>query len=194
MFFWRAAVLTVLAASVSTFAFAGDSGKPSFIHDVPPAIKAKLTSTNETTGSFVQTKTLPSGESFECRGTYRIRPGVDFEWRVTDPFDSLFRSDLKTCVYSNEDECVERRLDALPGFSRFEEASRGDFAAFFKAFDVLYKEESGSVFHMLAKPKDSRLARFLSRVEADGRVGDWTLNARFPDGTAFKVRFTDSVK
>lgn len=164
-----------------------------FMTDVPDIIRGMLVTTNETSGTFVQTKTMPDGRSFVSRGTYRIRPGVDFEWRTVDPFDTLFFATQKSYVYSNEDERVERQLKDLRGYTMFADAAKGDFSSFFKAFDALYKEDEGGVFHLLAKPKEARLAKLLSRVEADGTVTNWTLRAQFPDRTVFEIRFTDNA-
>ena len=197
-----AAVLAVasLAASISAGGSENPSGEASgFISEAPAAIAAKLTSTNDTTGTFIQTKTTPDGAKYVCRGTYAIHPGRSFEWRISDPFDALFYADLNNYVYSNEDECVKKPLDNLPGFSRFRNAESGDFSDFFKVFDVLYKEDppgvaNGAPFHVLAKPKEPRIAKFLERVDADGTSCDWTLRAKFPNGTTFEVRFTDDPR
>ena len=190
-----ASVLTLAACALS---FAARAEAPAgFLRGVPERIRAKLASTNETHGSFVQAKSLPTGERFVSKGTYRIRPGVDFEWRVTDPFDSLFRADKSSYVYSNEDEIVTKPLDELPGYSRFAVAENGDFSGFFSAFDVIYKEDDakgGGRFHALGKPRVPQLAKFLERFEADGTEGEWTLRARFPDGTTFEVDFKDDDK
>ncbi len=161
-----------------------------FLTDVPEPIRAKLQATNETRGAFVQMKRLSDGTSFTSRGRYRIRPGIDFEWCTTEPFEALFRTTKAEYCYSNEDECVTKPLSELRGFSNFSDAEKGDFSAFFKAFDSLYKEEDG-VFHVLSKPKDARLGRFLSRVEADGVLTNWTLRVTFPDRTVMELRLTD---
>lgn len=157
-----------------------------FVTDVPPLVRERLAETNVTHGSFVQTKRLPTGETFVSRGAWRIRPGVDFEWRITEPFDALFWADQTKYIYSNEDEKVERPLEDLAGYEHFKGAQNGDFSAFFKAFDALYKEDSDG-FHVLAKPSDARLAKFLSRVEADGVPTNWVFRAAFPDRTTFEV-------
>ncbi len=162
-----------------------------FVREVPGLLKEKLLSTNELAGAFVQTKTNPDGRAYVSRGTYRIRPGVDFAWRTTEPFDALFRADRKVYVYSNEDECVTKPLKDLKGFSHFADIGAGDFSAFFQAFDARYKEEPGGVFHVLAKPTERHLVKFLSRVEADGVVSNWVLKATFPDKTVFEVKFRD---
>ena len=176
----------MLAMCAAVLAAAG------FATEVPGAIRERLLATNETHGAFVQTKRLPDGREFVSRGTYAMRPGRDFVWRTTEPFDTLFRATEKTYVYSNEDECVTRPLSDLKGYSAFAKSLRkGDFSPFFKAFDALYKEDADGTFHILAKPKDSRLKKLLDRVEADGTVRSWTLCARFPDGTLFSVRFAD---
>ena len=174
MLVWCAAVLASASAIVT---------------EVPENLRAMLLPTNETSGAFVQTKRLPDGKTFESRGVFTIRPGEDFEWRTLEPFESVFRTTKTKYSYSNEDEYVEKPLKDLRGFSRFAEAASGDFSAFFKAFEAMYKEEDGE-FHALARPKESRLAKFLSRVEADGRPGDWTMKATFPDRTTIGIRFT----
>lgn len=161
-----------------------------FVSDVPPLVQDRLTATNETHGTFVQTKRLPTGEEFVSSGRWRIRPGIDFEWRISDPFDALFWADQAKYIYSNEDEFVEKPLDELTGFEHFKDARTGDFSAFFKAFDALYKEDSDG-FHVLAKPKDARLTRFLTRVEADGVPTNWTFRATFPDRTTFDVKIDE---
>jgi len=162
------------------------------VTEVPATLRAMLLPENETRGAFVQTKRLPDGKSFESRGVFAIRPGEDFEWRTLEPFESVFRATRERYSYSNEDEYVEKPLKDLRGFSKFAGAASGDFSAFFKAFDAMYKEEAGE-FHVLARPKEPRLAKFLSRVDADGRPGDWTLKATFPDRTTIDVKFTVSA-
>ena len=163
-----------------------------FATEVPPLVRERLASTNETSGSFVQTKRLASGETFVSEGRWRMRPGVDFEWRVTEPFDSVFWADETRYIYSNEDEKVERPLADLAGYEHFKGAGDGDFSAFFKAFDALYKEDADGTFHVLAKPRDERLARFLSRVEADGVATGWVFRATFPDSTTFEVKLLEN--
>lgn len=167
-------------------------GSAGFIKEVPELLKARLLATNEFSGAFVQTKTNPDGQAFVSKGTYRVRPGVDFEWRTTDPFDTLFRTDRSTYCYSNEDECVTKPLKELKGFSHFSDVGEGDFSKFLATFDSLYKEDPNGVFHVLSKPTERHLVKFLSRVEADGTVSSWVLKATFPDKTTFKIEFKDN--
>ena len=162
-----------------------------FVTEVPPSLAARLAPTGETSGTFVQVKRLPDGKAFESRGAYRIRPGVDFSWRTQEPFEALFLATRTEYVYSNEDECVTKPLKDLKGFSHFSEVGAGDFSRFFQTFDARYKEEPDGVFHVLAKPTERHLVKFLSRVEADGVVSNWVLKATFPDKTVFEVRFRD---
>lgn len=177
MFVWCAAVLIASTG---------------FLTELPEPIRAKLASTNETHGSFVMNKILPDGRALESTGVYAIRPGKDFTWTTLEPFDSVFRATLETYCYSNEDECVTKPLKDLKGIASFADAAKGDFSAFFKAFDARYMEDASGAFHVLAKPKDSRLQRVLTRVEADGCLTNWTLLATFPDQTKFKVEFKDN--
>lgn len=189
MRFRCAGVLTgCLCAAAAVGAADASTG---FIQEVPALLRTKLMATNEVSGTFVQTKTNPDGQAFVSRGTYHLRPGVDFAWRTMDPFDTLFWADKQTYVYSNEDECVSRPLKDLKGFSHFSNIGEGDFAPFLQAFDALYKEEAG-VFHVLAKPKARPLVKFLSRVEADGTVSNWVLKATFPNKTVVEVKFRDN--
>lgn len=160
-----------------------------FVRDVPPLVAEKLTTTNETRGAFVQTK-IDDTRTYESRGTYRIRPGVDFEWVTTEPFETRFYATPTNYVYTNEDECAARLLKELPGSERFAAISRGDPKVFFDAFDALYKEE-GARFFVKAKPKVRDLKRVLERVEAEGTVTNWTLTATFPNGVKFKFDFKD---
>ena len=157
-----------------------------FMSDVPPALSARLDRTNETAGVFTQTKTMPGGQTFVSRGTFRIRPGRDFEWAVHDPFESCFLTSQDRYVYTNEDERVERELKDLPYFSRLGAVAAGDYSMFFDAFDALYKEEGGR-FYVKAKPKVRELKAVLRQVEAEGGDGDFSLVATFPDGTTFKI-------
>lgn len=161
----------------------------SFASEVPPLLEAKLSATNETCGTFVQTK-IDGARSYQTRGTYRIRPGVDFEWVTSEPFETRFYATPTTYVYTNEDERVARLLKDLPGAERFAAISRGDPKVFFDAFDALYKEEDGRFF-VKAKPKVRDLKRVLERVEAEGTVTNWTLTATFPNGIKFKFDFKD---
>lgn len=161
-----------------------------FLSEVPPMVAERLNSTNETQGTFVQTKTMPDGRRFKSKGTYRIRPGKDFEWAVHEPFETCFYSTQEKYVYTNEDERVERALKDLPNFARLSEAATGDYQGFFAAFDALYKEEDGKFF-VKAKPKVKELKRFLSRVDAEGEPQDWELTATFPDGTTFKIELKE---
>ena len=161
-----------------------------FATEVPAPLRAMLLPTNEVGGAFVQTKTTPGAASrtYVTKGTYRIRPGVDFTWRTLDPFETCFTATRETYVYSNEDECVSRRLADLPGFPRFAGVAEGDFSAFFKAFDARYAEEGGR-FYVRAKPKVSELSRVLTKVDAEGVATNWTLRAELTDGTVFSVQF-----
>lgn len=161
-----------------------------FVTEVPPSLAARLAPTGETSGTFVQVKRLPDGKTFESRGSYRIRPGVDFSWRTQEPFDALFLATRTEYVYSNEDEVVTKPLRDLPGFSSFAEAEKGDFSPALKAFDALYKEDSEG-FHVLAKPKVSRLKRVLERVDVDGDATNMTVRATFPDKTTVTVVLRD---
>ena len=161
-----------------------------FLTEVPEPIRAKLASTNEVRGAFTQTKTAADGKSYVTKGTYEIRPGRDFTWRTLEPFETCFTSTQAKYVYSNEDETVSRPLADLPGFSRFEGFGKGDFSAFFKAFDALYAEE-GEKFYVRAKPKVSELKRVLVRVDAEGVLTNWTLRAELADKTIFSVELRD---
>ena len=161
-----------------------------FVTAVPPAIEKKLNATNETAGTFVQTKTMADGRELQSRGTYRIRPGKDFEWAVHEPFETCFWSNQEKYVYTNEDERVERKLEDLPHFAQLGQVATGDYSRFFEAFDALYKEEDGKFF-VKAKPKVRELKRFLSQVEAEGTGEAWELKATFPDGTTFKIELKE---
>lgn len=161
-----------------------------FLTEVPEPIRAKLTATNETSGTFVQTKTTAEGRAYVSRGEFRIRPGVDFVWKMCEPFEACFFATPTNYVYSNEDETVSRTLAELPGFARFDDVAKGDFSAFFKAFDALYAEEEGR-FCVRAKPKAGELRRVLSQVDAEGVLTNWMLRATFVDKTVFKVEFRE---
>lgn len=178
MFVWNACFLIAAAG---------------FLSEVPDPIRAKLMSTNETYGVFVQTKTATDGKSYVTKGTYCIRPGVDFTWRTLEPFETCFTATTTNYVYSNEDETVVRKLSDLPGFSRFEGVGNGDFSAFFKAFDALYADEDEK-FYIRAKPKTAELKRVLSRVDAEGSITNWTLRAELADKTVFSVSLREARK
>ena len=162
-----------------------------FVTEVPETVRARLSDTNETAGTFTMTRTLPSGEKFVTSGDYLVRPGVDFTWRTKTPFATCFYATPERYVYTNEDERVERRLEDLPHLSRFKAAAKGDYSAFFDAFDALYKEEGG-LFHFKAKPKVDALRRVLERVDGDGGPGFWRLKASFTDKSSIDVEFKDS--
>lgn len=168
-----------------------------FTTEIPPMIRAKIADTNEVRGSFVQTKIMPptataSGRKYIAKGVYRIRPGVDFEWRTRVPFETTFYATPTNYVYSNEDETVRKALKDLPGFDRLPEGREPLEMAkgFFDAFDALYKEEGGRFF-VKAKPKVRDLKRALSHIEAEGTTTNWTLRAFFPNGVSFAIDFTD---
>lgn len=183
MLFWRLGVLMATAAIALP-------GLADFIKEPPEIVRRHFSRTKPFSGCFIQNKTNPDGRSFISHGVWRIDPGHDFEWRITEPFDSLFRADMVKYSYSNEDEVVEKPLDELPYLSSFLgklERESVPYDDFFRAFDTLYKEEENGVFHLLAKPRDARLAKFLSRVEADGVATNWTLKAVFPDKTTFAI-------
>lgn len=162
-----------------------------FLTEVPATLRAVLAPTNEVSGAFVQTKTTAGGapRTYVTKGTYRVRPGVDFTWRTLEPFESCFTATATDYVYSNEDERVARRLSDLPGFSRFAGVGAGDFSPFFRAFDALYAEEGGGRFCIRAKPKVADLKRVLAKVDAEGVATNWTLRAELADRTVFTVRF-----
>lgn len=163
----------------------------SFVTEVPPLIAEKLASTNETAGVFTQTKTMPDGRRFVSEGTFRIRPGRDFEWSVHEPFETSFFATPERYIYTNEDERVERKLEDLPHLARFDALAKGDFSPFFEMFDALYKEEGGK-FYMRTKPKRRELKSFLKQVDAEGEREAWTLIATFPDGTTFKIEVKEN--
>jgi len=163
-----------------------------FVSEVPESVRTRLASTNEVCGVFEQIKTDASGREYASKGEYRIRPGMDFTWRVTDPYDAVFFATPTNYVYSNEDVRVSRPLSELPHFGRMAAVSSGDYSVFFKVFDALYREENGR-FCLKAKPKDSGLSSMLERVDAEGDVGgDWALTATFPVRGRITVRFRDS--
>ena len=162
-----------------------------FMTEVPVTLRDRIAPTNEVAGAFVQEKRLPSGETFETKGTYRIRPGRDFTWRTTEPFETLFTSTQKEYVYSNEDEVVKRPLKDLPGFARFASVSTGDFSGFFDSFRALYREEPEGVFHLLAKPRVARLEKLLTRIDLDGDPTNMIFRASLTDGTFFTIKFFD---
>ncbi len=162
---------------------------PRRMAEVPQFLADTVAPTNETRGAFVQTRRLADGKELVSRGEFAIRPGVDFVWRTTDPFDALFLATRTCYTYSNEDECVTRPLKDLKGYSRIAPmVEKRDFSAFFKTFDAMYKEEPEGVFHVLAKPKESRIKKRLERVEADGSPTNWTFRATFPDRSLLELR------
>ncbi|MBR1921070.1 MAG: hypothetical protein IJ829_03570, partial [Kiritimatiellae bacterium] len=161
-----------------------------FVSEVPETLRARLASTNEVGGVFVQTKTTGDGRRYVTRGDYELRPGRDFVWRTREPFEACFSATPTAYVYSNEDETVSRPLADLPGFSKFAAVADGDFAAFFRAFDVMYAEEGGR-FYLRAKPKVADLRRVLAKVDAEGTVTNWVLRAELADKTVFSLEFAD---
>ncbi len=178
MFVWNACILIAAAG---------------FVTEVPEPIRLKLVSTNETSGTFVQTKTTPDGREYVTRGVYKIRPGVDFTWKTTDPFETCFYATTTNYVYSSEDESISRSLAELPGFSRFDAVGNGDFSPFFRAFDSLYAQKDGK-FYVRSRPKVADLRRFLSRVDVEGVLTNWTLRAEFSDKTLFSVRLEEDPR
>ena len=162
-----------------------------FVTEVPEPFRTRLASTNEASGAFVQTKTTAEGRKYVTKGTYRIRPGVDFTWKTLEPFETCFTATPTNYVYSNEDETVERSLSDLPGFSRFDGAIAGDFSGFFKAFDAMHAEEGGK-FYLRAKPKVSELRRMIKKVDAEGVLTNWTFRAELTDRTVFSVEFRET--
>lgn len=164
-----------------------------FISEVPPALATRLVCTNETTGVFTQTKTMPDKRQFVSRGTFRIRPGRDFEWAVKEPFETCFYSTSQKYVYTNEDERVERELAELPYFSRLGAVMAGDYSLFFSTFDALYKEEDGRFF-VKAKPKVRELKAVLRQVEVEGGESGFAIISTFPDGTAFRIDIEEDGK
>lgn len=157
-----------------------------FITELPATLRGLLARTNETSGVFVQTKTTAGGKAYVTRGEYRIRPGVDFVWKTLEPFEMCFTATPTNYVYSNEDETVVRPLADLPGYSRFAGIGKGDSAALFGSFDVLYAEEGGKFF-VRARPKAAELKRVLARVDAEGVTTNWTLRAELSDRTVFTI-------
>lgn len=162
----------------------------SFVAEVPPLIRERLAQTNETRGVFTQTKLLPGGERFVSSGEWEISPIAGFTWRITRPFDALFHADREKYCYSNEDEFVEKPLSELAGFAELQNVADGDFSVFFKIFDALYLEDDKG-FHVLAKPKEDRISRFLKRVEADGFATNWLFRASFMDGSSFSIHIIE---
>lgn len=160
-----------------------------FITEIPETLERKLTSTNEVCGTFVQTK-IDHERKYVTTGRYRIRPGVDFEWKTLEPFETTFYATKEEYVYSNEDESVRRKLKDMPNSDRFEAIGRGDYEQFFEAFDALYKEEDGRFF-VKAKPKISDLKRVLERIDAEGTITNWTFEATFPNGVRLKLELRD---
>lgn len=162
----------------------------SFLSEVPPLLKATVAPTNVTMGVFVQTKD-DHGRVYVSRGTYRIDPGVSFEWKTLEPFESSFVATTNDYTYANEDETVTKRLSELRGGEFFGALSAGDLSPLFETFDTLYKEENGK-FYLKSKPKVRALKRALAQVEAEGRVGEWQLTATFPNGVTFKLELKDN--
>ena len=180
-----AAVL--IAAAVSP-------AEPVPLAEVPPLIASRLASTNEVRGVFAMEKFVPDatgGRTFRSRGEYRIRPGRDFTWRTLEPFETTFTATPTNYVYANEDETVTRRLRDLPGVPAFADVAKGDYSAFFRCFDALYREEPDGRFFLKARPKVRDLARRLARIDVEGVSTNWTLRAEFPGRTAITVRFED---
>lgn len=161
----------------------------SFLSEVPPLLQATVAPSKVTTGVFVQTKS-DHGRVYVSRGTYRIEPGVSFEWRTLEPFESKFVATMSEYTYANEDETVTKRLSELRGGELFGALSSGDFKPLFETFDTLYKEADGK-FYLKSKPKKLALKHALARVEAEGIVGEWQLEATFPNGVTFKLELKD---
>ena len=165
-----------------------------FLAEVPEELRLKLQPTNEVRGVFVQTKSVRDAagttRDYVTKGTYRLRPGVDFTWRTVEPFETCFCSTPTNYVYSNEDETVTRKLSELPGFSHFAGFAKGDFSAFFKAFDAISARENGRLY-VRAKPKLAELKRVLTRVDLEGATSNWVMHAEFADKTRFSVELKD---
>ncbi len=162
-----------------------------FLTEMPPSLEARLSATNEVKGTFIQTKRFPNDRALVSKGTFHRTADGRFEWRTCEPFETVFWADQVKYCYSNEDECVEKPLKELPGYGRFMTAAKGDYSAFFAAFDALYREEAHT-FHLLAKPKDPRLKRRLSRIELDGTVTNLLFRATFPDKTRIEIQLNDA--
>lgn len=161
-----------------------------FLTEVPDLLRDTVAPKAETTGVFVQTK-RDQVRTYVTRGTYRLRPGEDFEWVTKEPFESRFYATKTNYVYSNEDETVEKALKDLRGGELFATLGEGDLGKLFETFDVLYKEEDGKFF-LKAKPKERRLKRALAKVEAEGRPKEWTMTATFPNGVTFTLELKDN--
>lgn len=154
-----------------------------FLTEFPEGLKPILAPEKEIRGTFVQTKTTAEGEKYVMEGEYTIRPDVDFTWKTLEPFETVFHATKTSYSYDNfEDEKVEKPLK-----EKFDEKT------FFKLFDALYKEEDGKFF-LKAKPKTGELKKALSKVEAEGKIGEWTLRIEFPNKTAFLIEFKDDVR
>ena len=140
-------------------------------------------------GTFVQRKHLATGEDFVSSGVFSVDPGKTFEWRILEPFDSLFHATKEKYVYSNEDECVEKALSELRGYSQIASVLEAEDAgdALSDAYEAMYTEEGG-VSHVLARPRDSRMKRVLSRVEIDGTWSNLVFLATFPDRSTFEIK------
>ena len=170
-----------------------------FLTQVPPALQALLLPTNEISGTFVQTKTVKASDRTVVRhyttyGPYRLQPGIGFEWKTLEPFETRFYATPTNYVYSNEDESVSRPLSDLPGFSNYADLmAKRDASPLLKAFETLYKEEDGR-FYLKSKPKDGRLRRVLSRIEAEGTPTNWFMRAEFPTGDAIRLEFKPAVE
>lgn len=160
-----------------------------FLTEVPPLLEATIAPTNETTGAFVQTK-RDHGRVYVSRGTYRIRPGVGFEWKTSEPFETTFIATESEYTYSNEDETVTKAISEIRGGELFEAISKRDLSNLFTTFDTLYKEEDGKFF-LKAKPKVRSLKRALAQVEAEGCVTNWMMKATFPNGVTFEIELKD---
>lgn len=160
-----------------------------FLTEVPPLLEATVAPTNETTGVFVQTK-RDHGRVYVSRGTYRIKPRVSFEWKTLEPFETTFIATPSEYTYANEDETVTKSISELRGGELFGALSKGDLSVLFTTFDTLYKEENGRFF-LKSKPKVRSLKRALAQVEAEGKVGEWTMTATFPNGVTFEIELKD---
>ncbi len=143
------------------------------ITEMPAALKTFTDNLGTVSATFTQSKTIPeSVKIFRANGVVKFAKGIGFRWVQQKPNYFEFTSTLDSYCVNDE----KQALAALPYFSQIQsmidDVLNGDMTMFLMAFNADYTESKGGRWTLMATPKISTIAEFLSSMTLAGNTTD----------------------
>jgi outer membrane lipoprotein-sorting protein len=143
------------------------------ISAMPDTLKTFTDNLGTVSATFTQSKTIPeSVKTFRANGVVKFVRGFGFRWVQQKPSYFEFTSTLDSYCVNDE----KQALAALPYFSQIQsmidDVLNGDMTMFLMAFNADYTERKDGRWTLMATPKISAIAEFLSSITMAGNTTD----------------------